>query len=63
MIAVRDEPDRSFCVMIASITISLYFGLIKTPSLFRSVHIALLLMTEFFISAAFAAGAGTAAVS
>ena len=47
--------------MIASITMSLYFGLIVTPPLLRSAHIALLFMTKFFFSGAFVAGAGTAA--
>ena len=64
MIAARDEPNHSFCMMIATIAIFnfMYFGLNETPSLFRSAHIALLFMTEFF-SAASAAGAGKAAAS
>ena len=59
MIAARDEPDRSFCMMIEPI------NMIETPSLFRSAHIALLFMTEFFFSAASAAsvGAGKAVAS
>merc|ERR1719430_1949412 len=63
LMAEREDPSLSFCVTIASTTISLYRGLMEAPPLFGTAPFDFFLIFAAFVFAGSTSGAGTATAS